>query len=219
MNIIDIKYGSVLPPQVKYFFIQKIKKYSIYYKMELSTYYTIHRYIMIVAFIILLPIGICMPIFKKKIGNNWYTYHKHIMLSVLILSFIGICISLYAKDLEGESNVHPLSTFHGLIGIFLVILVLCNIAWAIIMRRSTLLSHSKWLAGHRIFALLIITSILINAYLGYSIYKDRFRTTKSRHNVAALHGSHVHSSSPNKDTIIQTGKNEVLILNNETPTQ
>ncbi len=187
--------------------------------MELSTYYTIHRYIMIVAFVILLPIGICMPIFKKKVGDNWYTYHKHIMLSVLILSFIGICISLYAKDLEGESNVHSLSTFHGLIGIFLVILVLCNIAWAIIMRRSTLLSHSKWLTGHRIFAILIVVSIIVNAYLGYSIYKDRFLTSKSSHIQRKSSSIDVKSKSPNKDIITQTGKNEVLILNNETPMQ
>ena len=147
--------------------------------MDLSTYYTIHRYIMIIAFLILLPIGICMPIFKKKVGDNWYTYHKHIMFTVLILSFIGICVSLYAKDLEGETNAHPLSTFHGLIGILLVILVLCNITWAIVMRRSTLLSHSQWLTGHRIFASLIIISILVNAYLGYSIYKARFMTVQN----------------------------------------
>ena len=32
MNIIDTKYGNVLPPKVKYFFMQKIKKYSIIIK-------------------------------------------------------------------------------------------------------------------------------------------------------------------------------------------
>ena len=150
--------------------------------MELSTNYTIHRYLMILAFMILLPIGICMPIFKNKVGENWYTYHKHIMFSVLIFSFIGICISLYTKDLEGETNRHPHSTQHGLIGILLFILVVCQIAWAIIIRRyindsGSGLTRKHWLIGHQIFGSLIVITLFYNGYLGYKIYKDRFLIT------------------------------------------
>lgn len=131
---------------------------------------------------ILLPIGICMPIFKNKVGDNWYTYHKHIMFSVLIISFIGICVSLYTKDLEGETNRHPQSTRHGLIGILLFILVLCQVSWAIIIRRyinddGAGLTRHQWLIGHRIFSLLIIITLFYNGYLGYKIYSERFQSS------------------------------------------
>ena len=158
--------------------------------MELSTLYNIHRYLMIIAFMILLPIGICMPIFKDKVGENWYSYHKHIMFSVLIISFIGICVSLYTKDQEGETNRHPHSTRHGLIGILLFILVVCQMAWAIIVRRyvndsgsglthgvetvENRLTRQQWLIGHRILGSLIVIALLYNGYLGYTIYRDRF---------------------------------------------
>jgi cytochrome b561 len=101
------------------------------------------------------------------------------MLSVLLLAFIGISISLYAKDLEGEKNIHSLSTRHGLIGILLVILLLLNITWAIIVRRyvkdeGSWLTRSMWLNGHRVFGTLIVITLIYNLYLGNKIYDERF---------------------------------------------
>jgi hypothetical protein len=68
--------------------------------MNSQKLFTIHKFIMYFTFYFLLPLGIVIAIFRRKIGNNWYTYHKNIMLSVLTLAFIGIMISLYAKDNE-----------------------------------------------------------------------------------------------------------------------
>jgi cytochrome b561 len=101
------------------------------------------------------------------------------MLSVLLLAFIGISISLYAKDLEGEKNTHSLSTRHGIVGILLVVLLLLNIGWAIIIRRyvkdeGSWLTRTMWLNGHRIFGTLIIITLVYNLYLGNKIYNERF---------------------------------------------
>lgn len=102
------------------------------------------------------------------------------MFSVLILAFISICMSLYAKDSEKEINQHSRSTRHGIVGILLVILVICQMAWAIIIRRyvndsDSGLTRHQWLIGHRIFGTLIVIILLYNGYLGYQIYKDRFQ--------------------------------------------
>jgi len=147
--------------------------------MNSEKLFTIHKYIMIITFYILLPIGMTFAIFRSKIGTTWYTYHKHIMLSVLLLAFIGISISLYAKDLEGEKNIHSLSTRHGLIGILLVILLLLNIGWAIVVRRyvkdeGSWLTRPMWLNGHRVFGTLIVITLIYNLYLGNKIYDERF---------------------------------------------
>jgi len=149
--------------------------------MDSEKLFTIHKYIMIFTFYILLPIGMLIAIFRSKIGEKWYTYHKHIMLSVLVLAFIGICISLYAKDLEGEKNIHDLSTRHGIIGVLLVVLLLLNIGWAIIVRRyvkeeGSWLTRSMWLNGHRVFGTLIVITLIYNLYLGNKIYNERFLT-------------------------------------------
>jgi hypothetical protein len=147
--------------------------------MNSEKLFTIHKYIMIITFYILLPIGMTFAIFRSKIGKNWYTYHKNTMLTVLLFAFIGISISLYAKDLEGEKNIHSLSTRHGLIGILLVILLLLNIAWAIIVRRyvkdeGSWLTRPMWLNGHRILGTLIVITLIYNLYLGNKIYNERF---------------------------------------------
>ena len=147
--------------------------------MNSEKLFTIHKYIMIITFYILLPIGMTFAIFRSKIGKNWYTYHKHTMLTVLLLAFIGISISLYAKDLEGEKNIHSLSTRHGLVGILLVILLLLNITWAIVIRRyvkdeGSWLTRPMWLNGHRVLGTLIVITLVYNLYLGNKIYNERF---------------------------------------------
>ena len=147
--------------------------------MNSEKLFTIHKYIMIITFYILLPIGMTFAIFRSKIGKNWYTYHKNTMLTVLLFAFIGISISLYAKDLEGEKNIHSLSTRHGLVGILLVILLLLNISWAIIVRRyvkdeGSWLTRPMWLNGHRVLGTLIVITLVYNLYLGNKIYNERF---------------------------------------------
>ena len=147
--------------------------------MNSEKLFTIHKYIMIITFYILLPIGMTFAIFRSKIGKNWYTYHKHTMLTVLLFSFIGISISLYAKDLESEKNIHTLSTRHGLVGILLVILLLLNITWAIVIRRyvkdeGSWLTRPMWLNGHRVLGTLIVITLVYNLYLGNKIYNERF---------------------------------------------
>jgi len=148
-------------------------------KMNSQKLFTIHKFIMYFTFYFLLPLGIVIAIFRRKIGNNWYTYHKNIMLSVLTLAFIGIMISLYAKDNESEKNIHPLSTRHGIIGVILVALLLLNVGWAIIVRRyvkdeDSILTRSMWLNGHRAFGTLIVIFLVYNLYLGNKIYNERF---------------------------------------------
>jgi cytochrome b561 len=147
--------------------------------MNSEKLFTIHKYIMIITFYILLPIGITIAIFRSKIGQNWYTYHKHTMLTVLLFAFIGIFISLYAKDSEGEKNIHPLSTIHGIVGTILVVLLLLNVGWAIIVRRyvkdeGSWLTRRMWLNGHRVFGSLIVIILVYNLYLGNKIYNKRF---------------------------------------------
>jgi hypothetical protein len=148
--------------------------------MDSKKLFTVHKFLMYFTFCILLPIGILIALFRSRIGNNWYTYHKHIMLSVLIGAFIGILISLYAKDLEGEVNTHKLSTRHGIIGVIVVVLLLLNIMWAIVVRRyvkdeNSKLTRTMWLNGHRTFGTLILIFVIYNVYLGSTIYSDRFQ--------------------------------------------
>jgi cytochrome b561 len=152
--------------------------------MDSQKLFNLHRQIMLFAFYILLPIGISIPLFfRKQIGQNWYAYHKHIMISVSILSFIGIMISLYTKDNEPEKNINSMSTRHGILGILLVILIILNIGWAIIIRRyindeNSKLTRKNWLYGHRIFATLIVIGLIYNLSLGKQIYNQRFYKLK-----------------------------------------
>lgn len=144
--------------------------------MELKKLYNIHRFIMLIAFLILLPIGIGYAFYKQKWSENWYSIHKSIMGSVAFLSVIGIFISLYTKDTEGNKNMNKYSTIHGTIGLILVCFLLFQLYWAIVVRR--VIERPNWLLGHRINASIIVMLVLYNLYLGYTIYIDRFVNPK-----------------------------------------
>lgn len=140
--------------------------------MELKQLYNVHRIIMLIAFLILLPIGIGYAIYKRNWSDNWYTIHKSIMGTVVFLSVIGIFISLYTKDSEGNKNMNKYSTRHGTVGIVLVCFLLFQLYWAVVVRRE--IERPQWLLGHRINAIVIVTLVLYNVYLGYKIYSERF---------------------------------------------
>jgi len=144
--------------------------------MEIKNLYTIHRIIMVIATCILLPIGLFMSLGKKYVGENWYTYHKNIMLSVVGLMFIGIMVSLYTREKDKEKR--QLGVRHGTLGIIIFILLLVQIWWAIVIRKQVstkseqrLLSKKTWLNMHRVFATLIVSLIFYQLYLGLNIYK------------------------------------------------
>ena len=117
-----------------------------------------------------------MSLGKKYVGENWYTYHKNIMLSVVGLMFIGIMVSLYTREKDKEKR--QLGVRHGTLGIIIFILLLVQIWWAIVIRKQVstkseqrLLSKKTWLNMHRVFATLIVSLIFYQLYLGLKIYK------------------------------------------------
>jgi cytochrome b561 len=153
--------------------------------MEIEKLYLIHGIVMGITIFILLPLGLFMSLGRKYVGDNWYVYHKNIMLSVAVMMFIGVMISLYTKEKEKKDMKHKLGLRHGTLGIIIFILILIQIWWGIVMRKEVstkteerLIKKESWLIIHKIFAFTIVCLVSYQIYLGINIYKDKIKINK-----------------------------------------
>jgi hypothetical protein len=130
--------------------------------------YNIHRYLMIFALLILLPIGIYYAIKKPE---NWFKIHSRIMFSVGVIVFISIFISLYSREFVDSDK--DIARSHGTLGILILILIILQISIAIIWRKKL---GENYLMIHKTGAILIVILVFFQLYLGISAYKQKYGT-------------------------------------------
>ena len=136
--------------------------------MDTKTLYSIHGTIMGFALLVVFPIGLIMSI--GRVSKDWYIYHKYSMGITTFLLFCGILLSLYTKDTESETSLTTLSAIHGSLGVFLVIMLLTQLWWAVVMRRFLgKEKRSFWEKGHIVIAITVIILVVCQLYLGLKV--------------------------------------------------
>ncbi len=118
-----------------------------------------------ISAIILLFAGLYYAIIKPE---NWFFKHRACMFTATFIIFLSIFYALYIKEYQFDKRDKK-STIHGLVGIFLGMLLLFQVFIAIMYRKEL---GSNYLIIHRIGATLIVCLLLVQIYLGYNSYKN-----------------------------------------------
>jgi hypothetical protein len=120
--------------------------------------------------LLLLLIGIYFAISKPK---QWFARHRACMIVSTILFFCSIFYALFIKEYSIKkqgtvSNVSKTASLHSHLGIIIGILLLIQIYIAITHREQL---GSAYKIIHRTIAILLVSCIVIQVYLGIKEYR------------------------------------------------
>ena len=125
--------------------------------------YIIHAILNTIS-IILLFSGLYFALTKPK---NWFPTHRALMITASVVLFISIFYALYIKEYHSERTGK--SSLHSHIGIIIGILLLIQIFIAITHRKDL---GSNYLMIHRTGAILIVSLLIVQIYLGIKEYSS-----------------------------------------------
>jgi hypothetical protein len=129
--------------------------------------YVLHGIFMLLAFLVVFPLGALVAVFRHSIGPGWKTVHVALQLFGAGLVFIAAGLMAWRPNKKESSK--PVPTFHRALGKTVVVLIVVQLLWAFMGRR--LVDWTVWLWIHGLLSAAILITGWTNVYLAYQMFK------------------------------------------------
>ncbi|KAI3456485.1 hypothetical protein Pfo_013148 [Paulownia fortunei] len=116
---------------------------------------TVHGTVNIIGWGVLLPIGVIIARYFRKLSNDWYSLHILSQLSGFLLGTLGWALGISIKNAAKE---HSMST-HGILGTIIF-------AFAIIQPDEEHVCRKYWVIYHHVVGYALIVLIIANIFQG-----------------------------------------------------
>lgn len=140
--------------------------------------YKWHALLQVIAFLILLPIGVIIAILRNYIGPGWHWWHVTIQFVATIMIFTAIVLvkiaeRMYTQKEDDDKKVtretNKYIKWHKIVGPIVVSLIILQWIWAY-FGIKIVGSFNIWLTIHAIIAFLILPLGWLQVYLGYKMH-------------------------------------------------
>lgn len=99
--------------------------YSPYY----NNYALAHAWLMIIAWIFLVPIAVLIARFYKNIGHKWFLLHRGIQIIALLLTVVGFALAVSSKVANGyeiPASFLSIRSGHQRLGLYVFLMMIIN---------------------------------------------------------------------------------------------